>query len=264
MWLDDSEYPAPDSRQSLGNMQWIQYELDNSATVDDVIASDSRIRIERVGSAKIHYLVADAEGGCATIEFLNGALVCHTKDTLPWGVLTNHPYAASLAYLGGFEGFGGSLPVSASQTSLGRFVNAAAMVARFGENGGESSVDYAFDILDRVAQGEYTKWSIVYDIGGSTIHFRTLANANRRSVALASCDFECDSPVQVLDVNAALAGDVTNEFVPYTYDLNLSLIDNAFDGTSFLKSVSSERRKDLARYPEALECIGDARGNGGH
>ena len=259
MWLDDSEYPAPDSRPGLGKMQWIQYQLDNSATVDDVIASDSKIRIERGGSAKIHYLVADAGGRCATIEFLSGKLVCHTKDTLPWGVLTNHTYASSLAHLGRFDGFGGSLPVSANKTSLGRFVNAAAMVSRFDEHGDDSSVDYAFAILDRVAQGDYTKWSIVYDIRGSTIHFRTFANGNRRSVALASCDFDCESPVRVLDVNTELTGDVTNDFVPYSYDLNRDLIETAFDGTSFLKSVSSETRRGLAEYPEGLDCVGNAR-----
>jgi len=231
----------------------------SAGEVDDVIASDSKIRIERGGSAKIHYLVADAGGRCATIEFLSGKLVCHTKDTLPWGVLTNHTYASSLAHLGRFDGFGGSLPVSANKTSLGRFVNAAAMVSRFDEHGDDSSVDYAFAILDRVAQGDYTKWSIVYDIRGSTIHFRTFANGNRRSVALASCDFDCESPVRVLDVNTELTGDVTNDFVPYSYDLNRDLIETAFDGTSFLKSVSSETRRGLAEYPEGLDCVGNAR-----
>ena len=34
-------------------------------------------------------------------------------------------------------------------------------------------VDYAFDILAKVAQGNFTKWSIVYDITNKTIQFRT-------------------------------------------------------------------------------------------
>jgi choloylglycine hydrolase len=258
MWLDDTEYAAPDSRPGLGKLQWIQYQLDNSATVDDVIASDSKIRIERGGSAKIHYLVADAKGGCASIEFLDGKLEYHTTDTLPWSVLTNHTYASSLEYIRRFEGFGGSRPVSASTTSLGRFVNVAARVARFDEDSDESSVDYAFGILGRVAQGDFTKWSIVYDISGAMIHFRTFANNNRRSVALAGCDFDCDTPVRVLDINAALSGDVTTKFVTYTYDLNRRLIEQAFDGTSFLNAVSSQTRANVAAYPEGLECVGAA------
>ena len=256
MWLDDSEYPSADSRPGVGKMQWIQYQLDNSATVGDVIASDSKIRIEEGGSARIHYLVADTKGGCASIEFLNGKLVYHTKDTLPWTVLTNHPYASSLEYSRRFEGFGGDRRVSASKTSLGRFVNAAAMVALFDEKGDRSSVDYAFDVLGHVAQGEYTKWSIVYDMRDATVYFRTFAVGKRRSVTLADCDFNCDTPVRVLDVNSALSGDVTSEFVPYTYELNRSLIDKAFDGTSFLKTVPSQTRETVATYPEGLECVG--------
>lgn len=258
MWLDDSEYPAPDSRPGLGTTQWIQYQLDNSATVDDVIASDSKIRIENGGSAKIHYLVADTKGGCAAVEFLDGKLVYHTRDSLPWTVLTNHTYASSVEYIRGFEGFGGDRRVSQSKTSLGRFVNAAAMVTRFDESGGESSVDYAFGILDRVAQGESTKWSIVYDMRDATIHFRTFANAERRSITLADCDFDCDTPVRVLDINSSLSGDITGELVPYTYKLNRSIIKRAFDGTSFLKSVPSRARDDLAGYLESLECAGDS------
>jgi penicillin V acylase-like amidase (Ntn superfamily) len=261
MWLDDTEYAAPDSRPGLGKTQWIQYQLDNSATVDDVIASDSMIRIEGGGSARIHYLVADAKGGCASIEFLNGKLEYHTDDTLPWSVLTNHTYASSLEYLRRFDGFGGSQSVSASTTSLGRFVNVAARVARFEEDSDGSSVDYAFGILDHVAQGDYTKWSIVYDIKGAKIHFRTFANSNRRSVALAGCDFDCDTAVRVLDINAALSGDVTKQFVPYTYDMNRRLIEKAFDGTSFLKTVSSQTRANVAEYPEGLECVGAAARN---
>ena len=136
------------------------------------------------------------------------------------------------------------------------------MVARFDENGGESSVDYAFDILEHVAQGEFTKWSIVYDIRDAAIHFRTFANGKRRSVALADCDFDCDTPVRVLDINSALSGDVAGDFVPYTYELNRSLIEKAFDGTSFLRTVSSRAREDLAGYPKSLECAGTSRPEG--
>jgi choloylglycine hydrolase len=259
MWLDDSDYPTPDSRPGVGTTQWIQYQLDNSATVDDVIASDPKIRIERGGSARIHYLVADAKGGCASIEFLNGRLEYHTKETLPWTVLTNHTYSSSAEYIRRFEGFGGDRSVSASKTSLGRFVNAAAMVALFDENGDASSVDYAFDILAHVAQGDYTKWSIVYDMKDATIHFRTFANGDRRSVSLADCEFDCNTPVRVLDVNSALSGDVTGELVPYTYELNRNLIEKSFDGTSFLKTVASQARDDVAGYPEGLECAGTSR-----
>src|SRR5258708_28633340 len=33
MWLDETKYPAPDSRPSINLLQWIQYQLDNCRTV---------------------------------------------------------------------------------------------------------------------------------------------------------------------------------------------------------------------------------------
>src|SRR5690349_16412256 len=45
MWLDGTKYPAPDNRPSLGVLQWIQYHLDNCATVEDLINADQNIRI---------------------------------------------------------------------------------------------------------------------------------------------------------------------------------------------------------------------------
>lgn len=258
MWLDDTQYATRDERPGLGNMQWIQYQLDNSATVDEVIASDATIRVEAGGKAKIHYLVADRQGSCATVEFIDGKLQYHSRESLPWTVLTNDTYRSSLDYLKMFEGFGGDRVVSQNQSSLGRFVNAAAMVDQFNDDEGQDSIDYGFDILECVAQGDYTKWSIVYDIDAEVVYFRTFANKSRRYVRVADCDFDCDTPVTMFDINSAGAGDVTGDFVRYTYDLNHGLIKDAFGQTSFLKAVPADVKSRLARYPAGLKCTDSA------
>src|SRR5688572_4523016 len=77
MWLDGSQYPKPDKRPALYVLQWIQYQLDNSASVKEVIATNKRIRISSQANPPIHYLVADSYGDAATIEFLNGKMVVH-------------------------------------------------------------------------------------------------------------------------------------------------------------------------------------------
>ena len=61
MWADGSKYPKPDSRPALGVLQWIQFLLDNYNSVEEVISSDSRIRISP-DNPPLHYLVADASG----------------------------------------------------------------------------------------------------------------------------------------------------------------------------------------------------------
>src|SRR3954468_16115106 len=95
MWLAGSEYPAKDDRPGLNVLQWIQYQLDNCTTIDEVVATDKNIRIVSTGTPQ-HYLVADSKGGVATIEFLNGKMVVHRGNQLPYPVLANSTYESSL------------------------------------------------------------------------------------------------------------------------------------------------------------------------
>src|SRR6266480_6680121 len=96
MWLEDAQYPKADSRPTVGTLEWIQYQLDNSATVADVIKNAEMIRI--ASEVKLHYLVNDKAGSTATVEFLNGKLVAHTGAMLTASALTNDTYEKSLSY----------------------------------------------------------------------------------------------------------------------------------------------------------------------
>ena len=59
---EDAKYPALDDRFGLAELQWIQYQLDVSASVADVIASDRTVRISFTSVAPLHFLAADAGG----------------------------------------------------------------------------------------------------------------------------------------------------------------------------------------------------------
>jgi len=119
-------------------------------------------------------LVADKEGNCATIEFINGKMVYDTQETLPIKVLANSTYSESMEYLKRHKGFGGDQSIPDSSESLDRFVRAANMLKNYNPNIQASSVDYAFNILDNIAQLPWalrTQWSIVYDIQKLRIYF---------------------------------------------------------------------------------------------
>ena len=88
MMLRETQYPAHDSRPSISNLQWIQYQLDNFSTVKEVISSDSKVRIYS-GNTGLHYMACDKMGNCASIEFIGGKLVYHINETMPVKVLTN-------------------------------------------------------------------------------------------------------------------------------------------------------------------------------
>jgi penicillin V acylase-like amidase (Ntn superfamily) len=89
MALGGTENPAPDERPPISSSFWVQYQLDNHSTVDEVLTSDSAVRITDTVD---HYLVCDRTGDCATIEFLDGEIVYHRGETLPVKALTNSIY----------------------------------------------------------------------------------------------------------------------------------------------------------------------------
>src|SRR5215471_11006819 len=136
MWLDQTSYPAPDARPALSSLEWIQYQLDNCRTVAEVIAAAERVRIDpSTLPTSNHYLVCDPGGDCATIEFLNGKLVCHHGKNLPWCALANDPYDDSAAVLKAHPEPDGSKPALRAfyrQLKIdGRLAHAATRAARF-------------------------------------------------------------------------------------------------------------------------------------
>ncbi|HXT22260.1 MAG TPA: linear amide C-N hydrolase, partial [Thermoanaerobaculia bacterium] len=95
MWLDEARYPDADQRPVVGNLEWIQYQLDRHATVGEVIASDVEVRI--ADNAPLHYLVADKSGDVAVVEFLGGRMAARRGRDVPVPALANDPYADELA-----------------------------------------------------------------------------------------------------------------------------------------------------------------------
>lgn len=98
-----------------------------------------------------------------------------------------------------------------------------------------------------MAQGDYTKWSIVYDLPARRIHWRTLGNLSLRHVDLSAFDFSCSSPVKVLDIDEG-HGSVAARFADYTPETNRSLVERSFRKTDFLGDA---RRGDHRGRPPA-------------
>jgi choloylglycine hydrolase len=153
-------YQYDDSKRLLNEFQWIQYQLDVSASVDDVIKSLDSITIGH-SLMNIHYLMTDRFGDRAVIECLEDGLVIYRDSNLPYPVLSNNPYKKALRYLGFFEGYGGDMRVQHRSGSQERFVSCVDLLNN--DPGLINPVDYAFDLLDRVRQ-EDTQWQFVYDV----------------------------------------------------------------------------------------------------
>ena len=165
LWLDSTQYPAPDSRPSMSLDQYIQYLLDNFQTVDEIIASDALIRIRPTPGdfSKVHFFATDSTGKAATIEFFAGNMVYHKDISLPVKAITNNTYEESLAYYNA-----GIPPAPGDLSPLARFYKVASLSRNFDPNSSGSVIDYSFNILNQVALGSYTKFSMVFDVKNMT------------------------------------------------------------------------------------------------
>lgn len=252
MWLEAGKYPSPDSRPALGTLEWIQYQLDTSATIEDVIKNSSTVRIN--SDIPLHYLVSDKTGNVVSIEFIDGKPVFHNGKTMPVKTLANDTYSSSLAHAEQYKSATSLKDIPKSYHSLNRFARAAWMVKDFENAKIDSPVKYAFSVLNEVAQGAATQWSIVYDQKNMVVYFRTRTSPKIKNFDVKSFDFTCASPVKILDMNMDEQGAVTSFFTDYTRKANRDLIERSFGGTPFLSAVPKESRDELAAYPEQMVC----------
>ncbi|HKO82487.1 MAG TPA: linear amide C-N hydrolase [Chitinophagaceae bacterium] len=246
MWLDETIFPKPDERPAIGVLQWIQYQLDNCATIEEVIATDKTVRIVSKGTP-LHYLVADAKGNAATIEFLNGKMVVHKGSELPMPVLTNDTYERSVKSNANGE--------SAGDNSLERFATACKMIQEYKVHTQEKSlVDQSFAILNKVSQGDYTKWSIVYDITDKKIYFKTNKFQQVRSISFSSFNFSCDNVSKIADMNGPEQGDLSSYFVDYSSNTNNLIFEKTLEQSSPRITLKPEEKKAVITYPDAIRC----------
>jgi len=248
MELRAGEYPEPDERPALFDGNWGQYMLDNCNSVEEVIQSDTSVTVRDQGYTS-HYLVADADRNCAAIKYLDGQFIHHTGDDLPVKALSNMRYDRALT---AFEWGGPRWWWSNPGQSAERFATCQARNENFDATRDTSAVNYAFETLLHWVAAPHTRWSIVYDIAKREICFRSNQSPAHKHISLYAFDFSCDAPKLMLDVNAALEGDVEDHFIPYDYKVNLSVF-RTFCQRYGIK-VSEEDAVNLTGFFEGFEC----------
>ncbi|HEV8238379.1 MAG TPA: linear amide C-N hydrolase [Thermoanaerobaculia bacterium] len=239
MWLDESRYPQADQRPVVGNLEWIQYQLDRNATVAEVIKSDAEVRI--ADHAPLHYLVADRGGDVAVVEFLDGRMVARRGKDVPVPALANDPYDDEL------------LSWQRGDRSMSRFSRAGRRALDFHASGERArSLDYAFATLRSVAQ-DATQWSIVYDLRAGELFFRTHGHEGIRKLALGGLDFGCSAGVRAVDLEAP-GPDLRASLRPLTSERHRSFLAAVYRKTPFLANTPPDRIDQLATEPLGARC----------
>lgn len=227
----------------VNEAQWTQYQLDQFATVEDVVKHINDLQIVGLFTG-IHYYIADQSGNTAILEYQNGKPVVYHSGSLPLPVLTNHLYEESVQYYSKSGDKDVEMPML-SGNSLQRFSIAAKALNQQEIAAKDMSLDrYAWGILESVkmayaaAMFEPTQWSLVYIPKARTVSFKTREAETTKMIKLDEIDFSPTARALVMDMNKS------DGMIPFTDEFNKQLIEK---NKPLLKE---SLRKQAASHPE--------------
>ena len=251
LWLEETYYPVDARKIPINELQWVQYHLDVSSSVEEVISSSKNFIISPM-FGKLHYFVADKSGNTAIIEFINGETVIHTGEGLVCRAITNDTYANSIGYLNKNEVHGGN------NASLNRFKRLAENIEKTEQSSTRSPrrddiADKAFELLKNVWIEGWTKWNIVYDLNRGQIHYFTDVSMSTKKIDIRQFDFSPNAVPLFVDMNNFFRGEINDQFVPFATDNNAELMLNSIQQTGV--PLSADEIELISAYPKNREEI---------
>ena len=213
MWNDAAGYGGGAGRPVVNELEIIQRMLDTAGSVDEALAGLDSVDI--IGMVPIHFFLADAGGGTATVKPTPAGLDIRRDDAVPIPALTNTSYADMVGGITRFEGFGGSEPLPEAAaienpTSLERFAIAAGAARALR---GPVDRNSAFAVLDAL-DNPHRRWQVVFRPGTGQIAVRTETGAGTGTIDFSALDFACAIPSPAMDLAVMPAGDLAAGFVP--------------------------------------------------
>lgn len=145
MTLDGSRPPRDPAEPDILHGTEMRLVLDDAKSTDEAIELLQRYNIHFV-ETKCHYLIADASGRSAVVEFLDGQLRVTHRDGA-WQVCTNHQIWEKSE--------------AERDENCDRYRRASEMLAGYK---GAVDVDRIMDVMDEAAVDDWTMWSSVYNL----------------------------------------------------------------------------------------------------
>lgn len=249
---DESIYPEPDERLPIDESGWVQYQLDNSATIEDVIESLKLIRISNRCIATCHYIIADKTGNSMVIDFINGKVEYYVLEKLPYPILTNDSYSSLLNDIKRYKGFGGTSDIKLRVgSSCSRFNYVANQLKNYNQTN-NPIIDYAFNILNDCKQAG-TRFQIVYDLKNLNLYYYSQHSKKRKIIHFSDFDFDCKSPILITDIQSNKEGNIRNGFFDYTTEINKKTIYKVFKYD--FDFIPKEVLNTVAEIPDESKCF---------
>lgn len=276
LWLAESDYgkPADDATQ-LSQSVWLQYYLDNFATVAEAVewTNSSQVAIRQLFDPTghlvptLHLALDDATGDSAIIEYIDGKpSVYHSRD---YRVMTNSPsYDQQLELVKQVEGLGGDRPLPGSTLASDRFARASFYVEHQVQPKTQvDAIAAMFSIIRNAAQpfrtpepgkpdASQTIWQVVLDLTNRRYVFESTTRPGIVWVDLDDLSFNEGTKVLRLDLvsrlalEGGLAGNVSHSFT----DVGETATDVLATGLKALDIVAN-KQDDFAAIKSAVQDL---------
>jgi choloylglycine hydrolase len=188
----------------------------------------------------LHFFITDSTGNTLVVEFLNGKANFYYGESLPEKCLTNDTYGSEINQ---FKKYGYDSP--------SRFSTVAYMLDNYKSDKNNSIIDYSYSILDSVKAGD-TQSQVVYDIGERKIFFRSHISPKIKTVDFSHFDFNCDSPILMIDMNGLYGGNVNDKFIPFDTKINRDFTIRACHDSHF--GIPMEKILEMVKRCEEVIC----------
>lgn len=238
LWLAESTYAeSKESQTQLSQAVWLQYFLDNFATVAEAVAwiKDTNVQVIQMEDPTggkppaIHLALDDATGDSAIIEYVDGQpVVYHSRE---YRVMTNSPtFDQQLELAKKYEGLGGDQPLPGSTLATDRFARATYYSERLSQPETQlQAIAAMFSVIRNAAQpfripdpgkpdASQTIWQSVSDLTNKRFVFESTTRPNIVWMDLGDMDFTEGSPQLKLDLvndltlEGGLSGNVSKRF----------------------------------------------------
>jgi len=290
LWLAESQYGEIDqSETQLSQAVWLQYYLDNFATVAEAVewTEKNDVRIVQIpdptgkSTPTLHLALNDKSGDSAIIEYIDGkAKVYHSRD---YKVMTNSPtFDQQLELVKQYEGLGGEKTIPGGTEAAQRFARATYYESRLTKPKTQlDAIAAMFSVIRNAAQpfrepdpgkpdASQTIWQVVLDLTNLRYVFESTTRPNIVWVDFDKLSFKKGTKELKLDLvgrlslEGGLAGDCSHkftdagEFVNFALDTGRTFIEvatTAYHEIEKLKAeIDAERRSRAADGVKSREA----------
>lgn len=235
LWLAESEYPQWDGKKpGLSIAAWVQYVLDNFATVNEAVTEIQKGEFEVVSDmmpdgtrlATLHLSISDASGDNAIFEYINGKLNIHHSRS--YQVMTNSPvFDQQLALDNYWRTIGGVTFLPGTNRAADRFVRASFYINAIPKvEDTRTAIASVFSVIRNTSVPlgistpnepniSSTRWRTVSDQKNKVYFFESTLYPNVFWVNFNNLDFSEKASVKKLDLvsGKTYAGNTADKFV---------------------------------------------------